>query len=297
MDERIKKILTPELLSSLQGLELIARVVAEGFMSGSNRSRTIGLGQEFSQYRNYEPGDDLRQLDWKMYARSERYFIKQADIETNITVKLFLDSSNSMSYAENEISKFDYAKVLAAALGFLAKQQGDAIGLTIINREQLTHLQPHFAHQHFMRFLHALVESSPAGRWKPNHEMEHLYDHHGKELIVFITDLYDENNDIMSFLRRLKTRRNEVIVFHVVGTTESEFDLTGSYTFRDLETGTSYQADTNRIRSAYLEKFTAWVTQIKASLLEMGIFYNETSMSEFPAEALRRFINVRSKLL
>ncbi len=290
-------MLTPELLSSLQGLELIARVVVEGFMSGSNRSRTVGAGQEFSQYRNYEPGDDLRQLDWKMYARSERYFIKQADIETNITVKLFLDGSNSMAYAEVGVSKFDYAKVLAAALGFLAKQQGDAIGLSIISREHLTHLQPHFAHQHFMRFLHSLVESTPGGRWKEEHEMEHLYDHHGKELIIFISDLYDEDNDITKFLRRLKTRRNEVIVFHVVGKTESEFDLTGSYTFRDLETGTTYQADADRIKPAYLEKFATWVRQMKATLLEMGIYYHEAPMAEYPAEVLRRFINVRSKLL
>src|SRR5688500_13223707 len=116
MNAHYNDLLKPEILNSISGLELIARIIVEGFMSGSNKSQTIGAGQEFSQYRSYEPGDDLRQLDWKMYARSERYFIKQAEIETNITVKLIADASHSMSYSEDKLSKPQYAKVLTAAL-------------------------------------------------------------------------------------------------------------------------------------------------------------------------------------
>src|SRR3954463_6666785 len=106
MDERIRELLKPEVLNTVNGLELVARIVVEGFMSGSNKSQSIGVGQEFSQYRNYQPGDDLRQLDWKMFARSERYYVKQSDIETNITVKFILDASLSMSYQEDGQSKF-----------------------------------------------------------------------------------------------------------------------------------------------------------------------------------------------
>src|SRR6186713_1576116 len=105
MNAQIKALLKPEILNSINGLELAARVIVEGFMSGSNQSQTIGSGQEFSQYRNYEPGDDLRQLDWKMYARSERYYIKQADVETNITVRFMIDASHSMAYEESGVSK------------------------------------------------------------------------------------------------------------------------------------------------------------------------------------------------
>src|SRR6187455_1183095 len=129
MDARIRELLKPEILNTVNGLELVARIIVEGFMSGSNQSQSIGSGQEFSQYRNYEPGDDLRQLDWKMYARSERYFIKQAEIETNITVKFMLDASNSMAYEEQGITKLQYAKVLTAALAYLARRQGDTFGL------------------------------------------------------------------------------------------------------------------------------------------------------------------------
>src|SRR5690349_19969352 len=112
MDSSIRDLLKPEVLDTVNGLELVARIVDEGFMSRSNKSQAIGYGQEFSQYRNYEPGDDLRQLDWKMYARSEHYFIKQAEIETNITFKFIIDASNSMAYAEQQISKLMYAKMV-----------------------------------------------------------------------------------------------------------------------------------------------------------------------------------------
>src|SRR5690349_16325486 len=111
-------------------------------MSGSNKSQSVGTGQEFSQYRGYEPGDDLRQLDWKMYARSERYYIKQAEIETNITVKFMIDASQSMAYAESGISKLQYAKVIAAALAYLARKQSDTFGLYSMNERGVQNMQP-----------------------------------------------------------------------------------------------------------------------------------------------------------
>ncbi len=118
MNPEIRSLLKPEVINTVNGLELIARVIVEGFMSGSNKSQSVGAGQEFSQYRSYEPGDDLRMLDWKMYARSGRYYIRQADIETNITVKFMLDASHSMTYTEGGLNKFQYAKVMIAALAY-----------------------------------------------------------------------------------------------------------------------------------------------------------------------------------
>src|ERR1044071_4580970 len=125
----INDLLKPELLNTVNGLELVARIIVEGFMSGSNRSQSIGIGYEFSQYRSYEPGDDLRLLDWKMYARSERYYIKQSEVETNITVKFILDASKSMEYREGGLNKLLFAKVMAAALAYLARKQSDTYGL------------------------------------------------------------------------------------------------------------------------------------------------------------------------
>src|SRR6187455_3206719 len=142
MDARIRELLKPEILNSINGLELIARVIVEGFMSGSNKSQSVGAGQEFSQYRSYQPGDDLRQLDWKMFARSERYYIKEAEIETNITVKFMLDASRSMAYAEQGLSKLQYAKVLTSALAYLARKQSDTFGLYTVNEHGIEAIQP-----------------------------------------------------------------------------------------------------------------------------------------------------------
>src|SRR5687768_1109158 len=208
MDSRIKDLLRPEILNTMNGLELVARIVVEEFMSGSNKSQTIGFGQEFSQYRNYEPGDDLRQLDWKMYARSERYFIKQAEIETNITVKFIIDASNSMAYSEQQVSKLMYAKMMSAALAYLARKQGDTFGLYTVNDKHLSIVRPRFEQQQFMRFLYELIEVKAESTWKKS-GMEQLLDHHGKELIVFMTDFYDEENELLDFIQTLKTSRNE----------------------------------------------------------------------------------------
>ncbi|MBA4056834.1 MAG: DUF58 domain-containing protein, partial [Marivirga sp.] len=132
-------------------------------MSGSNKSQTVGSGQEFSQYRSYEPGDDLRQLDWKMYARSERYYIKQAEIETNITVKFIIDASESMAYEESNVSKLQYTKVLTAALAYLARKQSDTFGLFTVNNKEIHAIRPRFEQQQFIRFLNALVHLKSEG--------------------------------------------------------------------------------------------------------------------------------------
>lgn len=297
MDPRIRNLLKPAIINTMNGLELIARIVVEGFISGSNKSQAIGFGQEFSQYRNYEPGDDLRQLDWKMYARSERYFIKQAEIETNITVKFMLDASHSMAYEENDVSKFQYAKVMISALAYLARKQGDTFGLFIVNDKRITTLQPRYEHQQFMRFLHELVEAKPESTWNKNDGLERLFDHHGKEMIVFITDLYDDAQDIQQFIYRLKTRRNEVIVFHVLGENELHLNVKGSFTFQDLESGEHIKVDTVTARQAYTQRISEWMANSKAALLEKNILYHAINMNEPVDQALRNFLKVRQSLL
>lgn len=296
MDVRIKELLKPEILNTMNGLELVARIVVEGFMSGSNKSQAIGFGQEFSQYRNYEPGDDLRQLDWKMYARSERYFIKQADIETNITVKFMIDASRSMAYQEQGLSKLLYAKAITAALAYLARKQGDRFGLYTVNNSKVTIVQPRFEHQQFMRFLHELVNVKAEGTWKKD-GMEQFFDHHGKELIIFITDLYDEDEDILQFISRLKTTRNEVVVFHITGQHEVDLDHSGSFTFRDLENGLSVKVDTLEQQRPYTARMREWIASTRKTLLEKGISYYLTSMQDPMDQMLRDFLKKRKNLM
>ena len=296
MDARIKELLKPEILNTVSGLELVARVIVEGFMSGSNKSQSVGAGQEFSQYRSYQPGDDLRQLDWKMFARSERYYVKQAEIETNITVKFMLDASHSMSYTEEGISKLQYAKVMTAALAYLARKQSDAFGLFAVNDKHIKVVQPRFEQQQFIRFLNELVQLKSEGTWKHG-GVDQLLDHHGKEMILFITDLYDDAEDLQKFISRLKTPRNEVIVFHLMGRHETEFDFNGSFTFEDLESGARTKADTLTQQKNYSDRLKTWLEISRGWMLEKQINY-KLIISDEPIETvLRKFLTVRKTLI
>lgn len=296
MNTQLKDLLKPEIINTVNGLELIARIVVEGFMSGSNRSQSIGFGQEFSQYRSYEPGDDLRQLDWKMFARSERYYVKLSEIETNITIKFVVDASHSMDYTENGISKLHYAKVMTAALAHLARKQTDTIGLYGINTQHLEVVQPRFEQQQFMRFIHALVNLKSAGQWADSKKTETLIDHTGKELIVFISDLYDHNQDLLSFIARLKTSRNEVIVFHLMGEQEQHLSFNGAFTFEDLETGTRVKVDTAVQQKEYAKQVNTWIDHTRNYLLEKNISYSLLSLHQPVENALRDFLKSRKSI-
>jgi uncharacterized protein (DUF58 family) len=293
---QLSDLLKPEVLHTVNGLELVARIIVEGFMSGSNRSQSIGSGQEFSQYRSYEPGDDLRQLDWKMYARSERYYIKQAEIETNITVKFMLDASRSMAYAEAGLSKLQYAKVLASALAYLARKQSDTFGLYMVNEQGIEAIQPRFEQQQYMRFLYALVELESAGTWNRAGDLERLFDHHGKELIIFFSDLYDEQDELRRFVSRLKTPRNEVIVFHLMGVEELLLSYNGAYTFQDLETGRSIKVDTVVQQKQYAARVQEWIRETRMWMLEKQINYHLVQMDASFEQVLRDFLKIRKTL-
>jgi uncharacterized protein (DUF58 family) len=297
VNAEIKELLKPEILNTVSGLELIARIVVEGFMSGSNKSQTIGSGQEFSQYRTYEPGDDLRQLDWKMYARSERYYIKQAEIETNITVKFILDASESMAYAEDGISKLMYAKVMTAALAYLARKQSDTFGLFTVNNKTITAIRPRFEQQQFIRFLNALVNLQTEGTWKRDNGLESLFDHHGKEMILFFTDLYDEDDDLLKFISRLKTPRNEVITFHLMGKNEMDLAIDGSFTIEDLETRSRIKVDTALQQKQYADHINKWVQESRMWMLERHVNYELVQMNNSFEHSLRNFLRVRKTIL
>jgi uncharacterized protein (DUF58 family) len=265
-------------------------------MSGSNRSQSIGVGYEFSQYRSYEPGDDLRLLDWKMYGRSERYYIKQSEVETNITVKFILDASRSMDYKENGISKLQYAKVLIAALGYLARKQSDTFGLYIVNDQKISMIEPRFEQQQFMRFLNQLISTKSEGHWGKGKDLEALQRHVGKEMILLFTDLYDNGKDIQQFISRLKTSRNEVVVFHIMGNDELNLETEGVFTFEDLETGERRKVDTIAQQKTYKKRVNDWINESRSWMLEKHIDYHMVRMNHTVESVLVSFLNSRKRL-
>lgn len=296
MKDDYRTLLKPEVINSVSGLSLISRVIVDGYLSGLNRSRRVGSGLEFSQYRGYEPGDDLRLLDWKMLARSGRYYIKQSEIDTHITVKFIVDASTSMLHNEEGISKMEFANVLVASLAHLAHSQGDAVGLLTVNDQKLEALQPAIGKQHFNRFLYQLLKLQNQGAWPTSISSEKLHNRSHKELIFFITDFYESDQEITKMVRQLKTSRNEVVVLHLLGRNELNFDYEGQVIFEDLESGTKIKVNTKEAKTEYLQALTQSMTATKDELLASGIEYELFTLDRPIGEALKVFLKKRMKL-
>ncbi|WP_273566598.1 DUF58 domain-containing protein [Maribacter halichondriae] len=292
------QLLRPETINSVSGLSLIARVIVDGYLSGLNQSRRVGSGLEFSQYRGYEPGDDMRLLDWKMLARSGRYYIKQSEIETHIAVKFILDSSKSMLHEEDGLSKLDFVKVLVASLSYLSQKQGDAVGLFSVNDQKLFSLNPTVQKQQFKRMLHELIQVNARGKWPDNPAiLDKLHDRSHKELIFFITDLYEHHNELTEMIRGLKTSRNEVVVLHIMGKNELEFGYNGPAIFEDLETGERIRVDARTMKSKYQDTLNAMISDTKELLFSNGIGYHLFNLSEPIENALQIFLKQRARLM
>ncbi|MFO7720743.1 MAG: DUF58 domain-containing protein [Gillisia sp.] len=298
MKRDYQQLLKPEIINTVNGLALIARVTVDGYLSGLNHSRRVGPGMEFSQFRGYEPGDDLRLLDWKMLARSGRYYIKQSEVETNIAVKFILDSSKSMLHEENGLSKMDYVRVLIASLAYLSQNQGDAVGLFALNDRHLHSLYPRVQKKHFNRLLLELINIKNEGTWPENPmAAEKLHDRSHKELIFFITDMYENTSELTDFINRLKTARNEVVVLHIMGKNELEFDYEGTVTFEDLETGARIKVDAKEAKSAYLKSMEEMIKNTKDTLLAKGVSYQLFRLDQHLGEALQLFLKKRNNLM
>lgn len=298
MKDDYHQLLKPEVINSVSGLSIIARVVVEGYLSGLNNSRRVGAGMEFSQYRGYEPGDDMRLLDWKMLARSARYYIKQSEVETNIAVKFILDSSRSMLHEENGISKMDFVRVLVASLAYLSQKQGDAVGLFALNDNNLHSIYPRMQKQHFNRLLLELINIKNAGKWPVDPKAtEKLHDRRHKELIFFITDMHEYSSELTDLIKRLKTPRNEVVVLHIMGRSELEFDYKGTVTFEDLETGARMKVDAEEAKIGYLNSLQQMIENTRETLLANSISYHLFKLDEEIGEALNVFLKRRNSLL
>ncbi|MCM4168322.1 hypothetical protein KCTC52924_03888 [Arenibacter antarcticus] len=298
MKQDYHQLLQPEIINSISGLSLIAKVIVEGHFTGLNQSRRVGQGLQFSQYRAYQPGDDMRLMDWKMLARSGRYYIKQSEIDTHITVKFILDASKSMAHKEKEISKMDHARVLIASLAYLAEQQGDAVGLFAINDQKLHSLYPSGQKQHYKMFLHQLLQIENEGKWPTDsHSFQKIHDSGQKELIFFVTDLHEEGEELTATIKQLKKATNEVVVVHIMGGKEMDFSYNGNILFEDLESGKRVKVNAKMSRNLYLSLLNTRIDTVKNELLSHNIGYQLFRMDEPIGKALQIFIKTRSSIL
>jgi uncharacterized protein (DUF58 family) len=293
----MSRLLDPKILMSIKDLQLAAKTTVDGFMAGINKSTIKGQGLEFSQYRSYQPGDDLRQLDWKMYARSDRYYIRESEVETSISVRFVIDASASMNHTDNGYTKIEYAKYLAASLAWLANLQADAIGLYVLQDGGLFSLASRRDYQHLTRFYYQLENIKPAGKFtQPVHYKDIFTGTAKRELLIFITDLYEQDGEIFTLLDSLVSMKHEVLVFHLMGNNELEFDYKGYAALEDLETGSIVKINSKQTNETYREQMNNYLSATRMKLLNKNIFYRLLNMAQPLDQALRDFLNQRSKL-
>jgi uncharacterized protein (DUF58 family) len=293
----MSQLLDPKVIMAIKDLSLAAKTSIDGFLAGANKSSIKGPGLEFSQYRSYQPGDDLRWLDWRMYARSDRYYIRESEIETSISVKFLIDASGSMNHRDGEFKKIHYAKCLAASLAYLANLYGDFIGLNIFQDGNLFLLPSRQDHQHMARLFFQLENIQPGGVFtEPIRYKEIFSGTQKKELLVFITDFYEKNGEIFRLLDSLATLKHEIIVFHVMAKNEMELDYKGYSVLQDLESGETIRLDSDASRKVYKQRLQDYLAALRLRLLDRKIVYRLVHMNEPLDQTLRDFLNQRNKL-
>jgi len=288
--------LDPKILMTIKDLPLLAKTVIDGFMTGFNKSSIKGPGLEFSQYRSYQPGDDLRWLDWRMYARSDRYYIRESEIETSKSVRFLIDASASMNHDDNGIKKIDYGRMLAASLAYLANLHGDSVGLYAFQNGGLHSLASRADPKHLQRLFYQLSVLEPEGKFTEPVSYRELFSGPvRKELLIFITDMYQQNNEIYHLLDSLSALKHEVIVFQLMGQNELELNFKGYTALEDLETGETKQIDSQQTKKIYLEKLGIYLAEIRMKLLAGQIYHRVLNTSNPLDEALREFLIQRNK--
>lgn len=293
----MSRLLDPKTIMTIKNLSLAAKTTVDGFMAGINKSKVKGPGLEFSQYRSYQPGDDLRQLDWKMYARSDRYYIRESEIETSVSVRFLVDASASMNHEDGGYTKIEFARYIAASLGYLAHLQNDSVGLYVFRDDRVYMLPAKKDHQHMSRFYYQLETISPQGNFTSPVQYKEIFSGtHKKELLVFITDLYQRNGELMKMLDALSLMKHEIIVFHLMGNNELELDYKGYTALQDLETGETVPVSLAQGTAWYQERLNAHLSNLRTQLLDRGIVYRMVNMQQPIEQVLRDFLNQRTRL-
>lgn len=290
------RYLSPKTLATLKNLNLIAKTVVDGLMLGLHQSHRSGAGLEFSEHRPYQPGDDVRRIDWKLAARSDKFFSRESEAETSVGVRILLDATASMRHEEDGISKFDYARWLAAALAYLAHRQGDAVELCAI-QNQIIYLPARQDKRQLQKIFNALETLVPQGRWAERSQLESLVSRSKtRQITAFISDMHEQSDEILSALKAYSTLKNDVLLFHLVGAKELDFDYEGDIEFEDLETGEIVGANAQSVKARYQAAMRSRLQTLEESMRAERIDYQRFIVQEPLDEALRKFLTIRNRL-
>jgi uncharacterized protein (DUF58 family) len=296
--EKSPTSLDPRTLAKLKGLALRARHIVEGYVAGLHKSPYHGFSIEFAEHREYAPGDDLRYVDWKVFGRTDKIYLKQYEDETNLICYLALDVSESMTYKSQgaALSKGEYASSVAAALGWLVIQQQDAVGLATFDSQIRTLLRPSGSPSHLEQVLH-VMESAAAGKKTAAgpifHELAERLTKRG--VVVVLSDFFDDVNSLVAGLKHFRHRRHDVVLFHVLDPAEIDFNLAGPTQFKGLEEFPAVQADPSVIRRAYLKEFAAFQQSLQQACRTQQIDYVLMRTDQPVDVALTSFLAARRR--
>lgn len=289
-----RRYLDPEVASRVSSLELRARQIVEGLMSGRHRSALKGQSVEFAQHREYTPGDDLRHLDWKVWAKQDRLYIKEFVEETNLRATILLDASASMDYGSGEEHKHTYASLLAAAVSYLLLRQSDSVGLVTFDqqiRAEVPHRNPT---THLQTILHALHVESPQKKTDLEAIMRQVSESQSRPgMIVLISDLLAERESVLKSLRLLRQRRHDVILFHLLHDDEMTFTFKGMTRFVGLEETAQLTCDPRALRADYLQSLERYLGELRRLAGQTGVDYRLTRTSEPIDAVLARLLHER----
>jgi uncharacterized protein (DUF58 family) len=273
------------------------RQVVEGYLSGLHRSPYHGVSVEFAEHRAYAPGDELRHLDWRLWARSDRFYVKLYEEESNVRAYFLMDASHSMAYGSGPMSKYDYGAVLAASLAWLLLAQQDAVGLTLFDTQVRAELPPAANPAQLGAFCHMLEEQRPANETNLGSLLHALAEKLAKRgLIVLVSDLMGPQADVLSALHRFRYDGHAVIVLHVVDPDELAFPFDGNVRFEGLETGGKLLTDCRQVRAAYVDCFARFRHAVRSACLQQRADYVLASSGQPPLSCLLQLLSPEARL-
>ena len=293
--ELMQRFLDPAVLAGISSLDLLAKTVVDGFVAGLHRSPDFGFSQEFAEYRAYVPGDDLRHVDWNLFARTERCYLKRYRGETNSQLVVLLDASNSMQYTSGPPKKMDYARFIAASLFYLAiRNQRDAAGLIVFDDEVREYVRPSTRQGQLARLFAGLEQAEPRARTdfgKPLRHFQELL--HRRGIAIVISDFYEEPEKIVRAIEPLRFHGNEVVLFHILDPQEIRPVLKGPAILVDLETDQEIEVIPEYAKTTYRAKMDAHIEQLRSRTRAAGMDYQLLVTDQPLDEALREYLSLR----
>lgn len=295
-EKRIRSFLDSRALSRLAAVPLFSRRPMHGSVSGRHDSPHRGSGVEFAEYRKYVAGDDLRRLDWRAYGRTDRYYIKEFETDTNLRCCVVLDTSGSMAFGSTETTKIDYARRIAGSLAYLAVQQGDAVGLTCVANGVVRNISPKRNPAHLIAVFDVLEDLRPAGETQLVSVLHELAETiRQRALVVIVSDFFVEPAELLGCFEHMRFRKHDVAAFHLLDPLEIRFQFQRPMRFLDMEGGASILAEPSDIADRYHKALGKYLEDLRRVMLESAVDYHRVNIEESYEQVLARFLVGRAR--